>query len=89
MNAIAQDQDRFIWLGTSLGLVKYDGYEFKVYRRPCENLWVAVQGGGWLRASLGNALSYEREKDRFTPFLDNPDALSKDIVRVLLGRSTK
>ena len=148
--AIAQDQEGFIWLSTSLGLAKYDGYEFKIYRSipgdstsllggwmnslfvdytgdlwvgsklglsrydaDCDcffqypfsregflplddrsraslvtditedhakNLWVAVQGGGLLR--------YERENDRFTRFLDNPNdpnALSKDVVRVLLA----
>ena len=30
--ALAQDDDRFIWIGTDDGLVRYDGYHFEVYR---------------------------------------------------------
>ena len=31
VNAIAQDDQGFIWLGTSYGLCQYDGYEIKTY----------------------------------------------------------
>lgn len=30
--ALAQDNDRFIWIGTDDGLVRYDGYHFEIYR---------------------------------------------------------
>ncbi|KAB2915968.1 MAG: hypothetical protein F9K23_09555 [Bacteroidetes bacterium] len=32
VQSIAQDSAGFIWLGTSEGLVKYDGYRFRVFR---------------------------------------------------------
>ena len=31
--AIVQDADGFMWFGTRDGLNKYDGYQFKVYRK--------------------------------------------------------
>ena len=34
---IHQDKEGFMWFSTYLGLVRYDGYEFKVYRNSIEN----------------------------------------------------
>ena len=31
-----QDDKGFVWFGTSNGLVKYDGYRFKVYKRAID-----------------------------------------------------
>jgi PAS domain S-box-containing protein len=33
VRAIAQDREGYLWLGTQDGLNRYDGYEFRVYRR--------------------------------------------------------
>ena len=32
ITSVIQDDKGFIWLSTQNGLVKYDGYDFKVYR---------------------------------------------------------
>ena len=32
VNAILQDSRGFLWIGTQGGLVRYDGYQFRVYR---------------------------------------------------------
>lgn len=36
-SSITQDEDGFIWIGTRLGLVSYDGYDIKVYRNDIQN----------------------------------------------------
>jgi len=33
VRGLAQDNQGFIWFGTQSGLVKYDGYHFKVYKQ--------------------------------------------------------
>lgn len=38
INAILQDKRGFIWIGTSDGLNRYDGYSFTVYRHQKDNL---------------------------------------------------
>ena len=35
--ALAQDRDGFLWIGTQAGLVRYDGYSFRVYRSDPED----------------------------------------------------
>ncbi len=53
-----QDDKGFIWFGTQNGLVKYDGYKFKVYRQASDkmdttNLQLRNLGGGLLKAKDG------------------------------------
>jgi signal transduction histidine kinase/ligand-binding sensor domain-containing protein/DNA-binding response OmpR family regulator len=33
ISAITQDENHFIWIGTGNGLARYDGYEFKTFKR--------------------------------------------------------
>ena len=59
VRGILQDDKGFIWFGTQNGLVKYDGYKFKVYRVSSEktdtnNLQIRNLGGGVLKARNGN-----------------------------------
>ncbi len=37
VNSVLQDKQGFIWIATSDGLNKYDGYEFKVYKHNSED----------------------------------------------------
>ena len=140
---ISQDQAGYIWVGTNLGLVRYDGYAYKKYKHikhdstslPDNNiesllvdhfgvLWVGTLSGLsrynescdcfiryvstadhttptgfitdmaedhshnlWLTAESGGLYRYEREYDRFTRFLDQPEdsiSIVHDHVRHLL-----
>ena len=53
-----QDDKGFIWFGTQNGLVKYDGYSFKVYRAALDktdstSLQMRSQFGGLIKARDG------------------------------------
>ena len=53
-----QDDKGFIWFGTQNGLVKYDGYRFKVYRiasdkKDTASFQLRNLGGGLLKAKDG------------------------------------
>jgi signal transduction histidine kinase/ligand-binding sensor domain-containing protein/DNA-binding response OmpR family regulator len=92
--SILQDSRGFLWIGTYDGLNRYDGYSIKVYYHDpddstslsssnirclyednSDNLWVGTWSSGLNK--------YDREKDRFTHYLNipgNPTSLSSNIV---------
>ncbi|NME72103.1 two-component regulator propeller domain-containing protein [Flammeovirga aprica] len=41
---IYQDQKGFMWFGTELGLNRYDGYEFRVYRNSNKDENTLISG---------------------------------------------
>ena len=80
---ILQDSRGFMWFGTEHGLNKYDGYHITVYTKNSKktgslsnnyindikedkngDLWIATGGGGLNR--------YDRQKDEFTHFKNDP-----------------
>jgi len=145
--SIVQDQEGFIWFSSTEGLVKYNGYQPKVYKhipedstslpyRAGEKLFFDHTGALWIsswegvsrldkecdcfvhyrfevnehtpagsnsQSALGFAedtqqrlwiilqgglYRYERSKDQFIPFLDDPKApnsVAKDVLRVILA----
>lgn len=100
--ALFIDHTGVLWTGTSTGVARYEpdcdcfahyrfapddwvaagNYPFHIRafaEDPELNLWMVHKGGLY---------RYEREQDRFTRFLDDPedpDAILEDIVRVLLA----
>jgi streptogramin lyase len=53
-----QDDKGFIWFGTQNGLVKYDGYRFKVFQHASDKkdttvIQIRSSGGGLLKAKDG------------------------------------
>ena len=92
---ILQDSQGFMWFGTYDGLNRYDGFGFKVYKAVIGDsthlqnnniyalhedhhgvLWVGTMGGGISR--------YDRERDNFQTFLNNPNdstSISNNNVR--------
>ena len=81
-NCIMQDSYGFLWIGTSDGLNRYDGYEFIVYKN---DTWDSTslsnpnikllkedeRGNIWIGTNNGLNL-YERQTDSFIRFIYDP-----------------
>lgn len=77
--ALAQDNDRFIWIGTDDGLVRYDGYHFEIYRYDAADpqsignnrintlLYDRAGGALFVGTDIGAAV-YDCRKDNFRRF---------------------
>lgn len=77
VTAIAQDKNGFIWLGTAIGLNRYDGYQFRIYRGRFEqggelssdaiyDIHVDANGGLWVGSDAGLDY-YDAKADKFRP----------------------
>ena len=74
INAIMQTKDGYLWLGTSKGLVRFDGFEFKVIGLPdnvqfrsqvISSLSSSKAGGLWFGLNAGSLGYYDGQK--FSP----------------------
>ncbi|MBN1249144.1 MAG: hypothetical protein JXC32_15905, partial [Anaerolineae bacterium] len=76
INCITQDPQGFMWFGTQDGLNRYDGYEFRIYRRDAGNPYSLTnsyivgcehdqRGVMWVVTGDGTLHRYEPETDRF------------------------
>ena len=74
-----QDHLGYIWIGTQNGLVRYDGYEAKVYKLETEgnkernlcvirSLFEDKKGNIWIGTFLQGLFRYNRLTDKFTDF---------------------
>src|SRR5438045_2454074 len=78
VNAITQDAQGFIWIGSEEGLTRYDGYSFVTYRHTEDNkesisdneiyaFCIDKEGSLWI--GTGNGLNrYDAINDRFETF---------------------
>lgn len=84
--ALLQDRTGFLWIGTQVGLNRYDGYGFEVYKhspRDPESLpenWVETlyedhDGELWVGTQGGLAL-WQRQGNSFASFRHDPDNAS-------------
>ncbi len=73
VQALAQTQDRYLWIGTSGGLVRFDGEQFVVFDRESarafhENsvfcLTVAKDGSLWIGTDGGGVVRYRNREFR-------------------------
>jgi signal transduction histidine kinase/ligand-binding sensor domain-containing protein len=84
ITSVVQDDKGFIWLSTQNGLVKYDGYDFKVYRGDSykkdnsvnelygnahENLILGEDGMLWIGSMWEGFSSFDPKTEQFTNFL--------------------
>ncbi len=80
VNAIYKDQKGFMWFGTTAGLSRYDGYEFKVFQHNSKDSTslpdgyiVKIFGGPgeelWIKSNRGFII-YHRLTEQFERFQD-------------------
>ncbi|MEJ2507691.1 MAG: two-component regulator propeller domain-containing protein, partial [Ignavibacteriaceae bacterium] len=80
---ILQDNDGFMWFATEDGLNKYDGYNFTIYKNDPHDknsisdnfIWTIYQdksGILWIGTNSGGLCRFDREKDRFISFKNDP-----------------
>ncbi|MDP9190214.1 MAG: hypothetical protein M3P06_00740 [Acidobacteriota bacterium] len=78
-SAIAQDRSGLLWFGTQGGLVRYDGYELRVFRsNPADAstlagnyvraLLVASDGRLWVGTFSGGLSVFDPRTERFTRY---------------------
>ncbi|MGA9673669.1 MAG: two-component regulator propeller domain-containing protein [Terracidiphilus sp.] len=69
--AICQSQDGYLWIGTERGLVRFDGFDFTLIRRPISGLpaigsvrglLTDVEGNMWIRLDGPHLLLYRNGK---------------------------
>ena len=82
--SITQDQDGFIWLGTSYGLIRYDGIEFKSYTHNpndsttinsnrIDEIYLGPGGDLWIKTLSGGGLNrYNHNLDNFHRYKHQP-----------------
>jgi signal transduction histidine kinase/ligand-binding sensor domain-containing protein/DNA-binding response OmpR family regulator len=77
---VVQDHDGFIWVGTNDGLNRFDGTNFKVYRKQVKDtttllhnsisvLFVDKLGQLWVGTTNGGLCKYDKLTDRFIQYL--------------------
>jgi diguanylate cyclase (GGDEF)-like protein len=92
--AITEDTDGFIWVGTQEGLARWDGYHFRAYKPlagdPCalpDSLIVTLhldpRGRLWVGTSAGGLAVYDRERECFKSYGGGPGGLSNLNVKAL------
>src|SRR5687767_4753018 len=101
-SAIAQDATGLLWFGTQGGLVRYDGYELRVYRsNPSDAstlagnyvraLLVASDGRLWVGTFSGGLSVFDPRTERFTRYqhdAQNSASLAYDRVEGLAEDAT-
>jgi len=95
---VLQDSRGFMWFGTADGLIRYDGYEFKVFKHNPDdetsisnNFIIAIHedksGMLWIGTEGGGLNQYDKATGRFTRYTHrskDPNSLSNNIVTAVL-----
>ena len=76
VSALAEDGDGFLWVGSQMGLARWDGYHFRIYRPAADvpdalpdNYVIALhtdpQGRLWIGTNSAGLALHDRDRDRF------------------------
>ena len=79
ITCMIQDHFGYLWLGTTNGLVKYDGYNMKVYQpdpddsfsisgEMIRSLYEDKRGTIWIGTRFGGLNSFDRKTEKFTRY---------------------
>jgi signal transduction histidine kinase/ligand-binding sensor domain-containing protein len=88
--SLAEDGDGFIWIGTSDGLARWDGYRTRIFRPDpngagapgsipahfIQRLHIDQQGRLWIGTVSGGLARYDREHERFIPIASGQNGSS-------------
>lgn len=94
--SLLQDHEGYLWIGTNNGLVRYDGYEFQLFKPdPTDSTSIADRRiyalfedrnqSVWVGTHAGLS-RYDRANGHFESFRqnpENPNSLQGDLVRAL------
>ena len=95
VNALVQDHWGFIWVGTTDGLNRFDGFDFVVYKNTKDTNSLAsnyiysllIDSSGTLWVGTADGLHrYNEERDNFTRFMqdkEDPESISDNIITAL------
>jgi len=98
--AVAEDGQGFLWVGTPVGLARWDGYRFKVYKAEgqragalpdsyVQSLHGDARGRLWVGTSAAGLLRHEPATDRFVALpVGGPLGLSHVSVRQIADDGT-
>jgi ligand-binding sensor domain-containing protein/serine phosphatase RsbU (regulator of sigma subunit) len=98
VNAIIQDKEGYIWLGTQDGLNKYDGISFTIYNYKqhdstslsnphIRSLFECSDGYIWIGTESGGLNKFNKLSGKFQSFQNdknNPSSISHNNVRCIL-----
>ncbi|MBH9551436.1 two-component regulator propeller domain-containing protein [Inhella gelatinilytica] len=84
--SLTQDTQGFLWIGTQVGLVRYDGYRFRLFKHHRDDphslpgdfinsLWAAPDGRLWVGTLTDGLAVYDPRSERFTRYVHNPAQL--------------
>ncbi len=85
--SLIQDRSGFLWIGSQDGLVRWDGYRFRLYRpdagakgalpdNDIRNLFVDTAGRLWIATNVGGLARYDDASDTFATYAAGPKGLS-------------
>ncbi|WP_088330659.1 sensor histidine kinase [Lacimicrobium sp. SS2-24] len=86
VTALAQDSTGYLWIGTAAGLVRYDGYRFKLFSHDdqdpyslagnfVQSIHTLDNGQLWVSGEPGGVSFYDPRQERFEQLFDHQTLL--------------